>query len=164
MPQFVGKKVQYLRRQRRLLQVDLARHLGVSSAHINNIEADRRPASLEFIQQAAQFFGVTIDYLLQDLIAVEAVARYDSENTAQSSSVVPLFGTKLYTLRTRNSLTQSQLARQLGLRTHAHISLLESGQKDPSIELVLRIANVFRVTTDYLLRDAIPIQAISVKQ
>lgn len=146
------------------MQAVLARHLGVSSAHVNNIEAGRRPASLEFIQRAAQFFGVTIDYLLQDSISVEAVVRYDSENTAESSSIVPLFGTKLYTLRTTNYLTQAQLAQRLGLRTHAHISLLESGQKDPSIELVLRIADVFGVTTDYLLRDTIPNQAITAKQ
>lgn len=146
------------------MQADLARHLGISSAHINNVEAGRRPASLEFIQRAAQFFEVTIDYLLQDSITVEGVVSYNSENTTESSSIVPLFGTKLYTLRMTSHLTQVQLAQRLELRTHAHISLLESGQKDPSVELVLRIADVFRVTTDYLLRDSIPVQAITTKQ
>lgn len=52
---------------------------------------------------------------------------------------------------------QADLARQLGLRTQAHISLLEAGHKEPSINLVLRIADLFGVTTDYLLRDDIPV-------
>jgi transcriptional regulator with XRE-family HTH domain len=54
---------------------------------------------------------------------------------------------------------QTELSLQLALRTQAHISLLESGRKEPSIDLVLRIADVFGVSTDYLLRDAIPVNA-----
>jgi transcriptional regulator with XRE-family HTH domain len=56
---------------------------------------------------------------------------------------------------------QKSLACQLGLRTQAHISLLEAGHKEPSIGLVLRIADLFDVTVDYLLRDTIPIEPLS---
>jgi len=50
---------------------------------------------------------------------------------------------------------------QLGLSSaHAHISFLESNRKEPSIELLLKIADFFQVTTDYLLNDAIPIERV----
>jgi transcriptional regulator with XRE-family HTH domain len=59
---------------------------------------------------------------------------------------------------------QADLARQLGLRTQAHISLLEAGHKEPSISLLLRIADFFGVTIDYLLRDNIPISNVEIPE
>jgi transcriptional regulator with XRE-family HTH domain len=55
------------------------------------------------------------------------------------------------------SVGQGDAARALGLGTQAHISHLESNRKEPSIGLVLKIAAFFGVTTDYLLRDSIPL-------
>lgn len=62
------------------------------------------------------------------------------------------FGEKLRTLRERNGITQRQLAEQLGF-TNAYVSYLESGRKKPNVELVLKIADIFQVTTDELVRD-----------
>jgi transcriptional regulator with XRE-family HTH domain len=45
----------------------------------------------------------------------------------------------------------SELAQRLGLAANAHISLLERGRHEPSIDLVVAIADLFGVTTDYLL-------------
>jgi transcriptional regulator with XRE-family HTH domain len=47
-----------------------------------------------------------------------------------------------------------ELVHQLGLKSQAHISLMEAGQSDPSIEMVIQLADLFGVTTDYLLRDS----------
>jgi DNA-binding XRE family transcriptional regulator len=38
------------------------------------------------------------------------------------------------------------------------VSNLEAGRKEPSLDLVLRIADFFGVTTDYLLWDCEPIR------
>lgn len=72
------------------------------------------------------------------------------------------FPETLRLLRQAHQLTQVELARLLGLSKQGYISNLESGRKDPSIELVLRLANLFGVTTDYLLRgdtldDPVPV-------
>lgn len=56
-------------------------------------------------------------------------------------------------LRMQRGLTLKELARQLGHVAHGYISELESGKKLPSIELVLRVARLFEVTTDELLKD-----------
>jgi transcriptional regulator with XRE-family HTH domain len=68
-----------------------------------------------------------------------------------------IFGKKLGMLRRQRGLTQANLARSLGLATHSHVSYLESGRSAPSLALVIRAADVFDVTTDYLLRDLIPV-------
>jgi transcriptional regulator with XRE-family HTH domain len=70
------------------------------------------------------------------------------------------FGAKLRRLREHNRLTKTTLAQRIGLASHAHIVRLEAGQDRPSLDLVIRIASLFGVTTDYLLRDTIPVEAI----
>jgi transcriptional regulator with XRE-family HTH domain len=57
-------------------------------------------------------------------------------------------------LRRQAQLTQGQLAQQLGLVAHVHISLLERGRKLPSPELFVQIADILGVTTDNLLSDS----------
>lgn len=45
------------------------------------------------------------------------------------------------------------LARLMGHTAHGYISELESGKKLPTVEFVLRLARLFNVTTDELLKD-----------
>lgn len=60
------------------------------------------------------------------------------------------FGNKLKTLRLKNNLTQAQLSEQLGL-TKSVISAYEKGIRMPSYDVLINIASIFKVTTDYLL-------------
>jgi len=63
------------------------------------------------------------------------------------------FGEKLRVLRTQRGLTLKELASALGYVAHGHISELEAGKKMPTAEFVLKVAILFDVTTDQLLRD-----------
>jgi len=69
--------------------------------------------------------------------------------------VISRLGRKVRYLRERAGLTQAELAQAIGLResSKGFISEIESGKKTPKAELVLRLADHFGVTTDYLLRD-----------
>jgi transcriptional regulator with XRE-family HTH domain len=69
-----------------------------------------------------------------------------------------LFGAKLRYLRRGHKVTQVDLANKLGLASHTHVTKLEAGQRTASLHLVVRAANFFHVTTDYLLRDSIPVE------
>ena len=60
------------------------------------------------------------------------------------------FGNRLKTLRVQNDLTQAQLAQRLGL-TKSVISAYENGLRMPSYDVLIIIARIFKVTTDYLL-------------
>lgn len=60
------------------------------------------------------------------------------------------FGNTLKTLRVQNGLTQAQLAQRLGL-TKSVISAYETGLRMPSYDVLIAIAKLFKVSTDYLL-------------
>jgi transcriptional regulator with XRE-family HTH domain len=159
MPKFFGAKLHHLRRHYRLTQKELADRLGLASqAYISNVEAGRKTPSLDVIVRLSRLFAVTTDYLLRDTIPLESIPG-SSLAEAVGEAWPTLLGTKLIHLRTQHHLTQRDAARQLGLQTHAHISHMESGRHEPSVDLVVRLADVFGVTTDYLLDDLIPLDA-----
>lgn len=60
------------------------------------------------------------------------------------------FGTRLKLLRTQQGLTQAQLANQIGA-TKSLISFYELRDRSPSPEILIKLSQVFHVTTDYLL-------------
>ncbi len=64
------------------------------------------------------------------------------------------FGEKLRTLRERRGLSQRQLGDMLGV-TRTHVSRMERGEKTPNVAMVLKVADIFGVTTDQLIRDEI---------
>lgn len=71
------------------------------------------------------------------------------------ADVIARLGQKVRRLRERAGLTQAELAQALGLSesSKGFISELERGKKLPKLELVIRLADRFGVSTDYLLRD-----------
>lgn len=60
------------------------------------------------------------------------------------------FGNRLKTLRIKKKLTQQQLADLLGL-TKSVISAYENGLRYPAYDVLIKIARIFKVSTDYLL-------------
>ena len=60
------------------------------------------------------------------------------------------FGEKLKMLRTGQNLTQQQLATRLGVAKSV-VSYYESGDRFPSYDVLIKIAHIFNVSTDYLL-------------
>lgn len=60
------------------------------------------------------------------------------------------FGNTLKTLRLQNNMTQAQLAQKLGL-TKSVISAYETSLRLPSYDVLIHIAKIYNVSTDYLL-------------
>ncbi len=63
------------------------------------------------------------------------------------------FGEKLRTLRKRRGLAQHELAVLLGFASQTYIHFLETGRKFPNVALILKVSDLFGVTTDQLIRD-----------
>lgn len=59
-------------------------------------------------------------------------------------------GDKLKSLRIEKKLTQKQVADRIGLAISA-VSSYESGSRYPSYDVLVRLAHIFHVSTDYLL-------------
>lgn len=60
------------------------------------------------------------------------------------------FGDMLKNLRTNAGMTQTELANRLGI-TKSVVSYYELKERTPSPDVLIRLAGIFRVTTDYLL-------------
>lgn len=60
------------------------------------------------------------------------------------------FGIRLKYLRNRLSRTQNDVAKVLGTSRAAY-SHLENGRNEPDNEMLIKLANYYNVTTDYLL-------------
>lgn len=69
---------------------------------------------------------------------------------------------RLKSLRIQNDLKQTELANKLGVQSSA-ISKYENGQLEISNELLVKIADIFSVSTDYLLgrtNDPLPVRDV----
>lgn len=54
-------------------------------------------------------------------------------------------------------MTLKHLASCLGYATHSYLSEIESGQKVPTVPLVIEVARLFYCTTDELLKDELEV-------
>lgn len=61
-----------------------------------------------------------------------------------------LLGERLKTLRLENHLRQEQVARLVGV-DRSTVSLWENDSRQPSFSVLVRLANIYGVSTDYLL-------------
>jgi transcriptional regulator with XRE-family HTH domain len=64
------------------------------------------------------------------------------------------FGEKLRALREYYGLSYRQLEAELGV-ARSHLANIESGQRKPSADLIVAIANYFEVSFDELLDDEV---------
>lgn len=159
MPRLLAEKLRHIRHKRQMTQVELGEQLGLAShAHIANLEAGRDVPSLEVVIRIACLLGVSMDYLLRDSIPVEdPTPRLASP---ASDRQILSFSARLRALRLDRQLSQRDLARMLGLASRAYIGGLESDRgKLPSLELAVRMADLFGVTIDDLLCGVIPSSA-----
>lgn len=60
------------------------------------------------------------------------------------------FGLRLKALRKQAGLTQQQLATQLGI-TKSVVSFYELQERSPSPDVLVKLSQIFHVSTDYLL-------------
>ncbi len=62
------------------------------------------------------------------------------------------FGEKLRTLRKQRGLTITQLSDVLGV-SYSYIGKMERGEKIPNVVMLVKIADVFNICLDKLVRD-----------
>ena len=61
-------------------------------------------------------------------------------------------GEKIKALRKRRSLSQEELSSEIGINSN-HLSRLERGKFQPSVDVLKRLSKTFDVSIDYLLSD-----------
>lgn len=66
-----------------------------------------------------------------------------------------MLGIRIAVLRIEKGLSQAELARRLCISASA-VGMYEQGRRMPSLDLIVRLAREFSVTTDYLLIGETP--------
>ena len=64
--------------------------------------------------------------------------------------MIPTFASRLRQLRKDKNLRQEQVAKLIGVNKSA-ISTYENNTRQPSFDILVRLATLYRVSTDYLL-------------
>lgn len=59
-------------------------------------------------------------------------------------------GERIAVLRKERGLSQTVLARELGV-SHSAIGMYEQGRREPGVEMLVRIAQLFQVSLDFLI-------------
>ena len=114
--------------------------LNVAESTISLYENGKRAPDHEMLKKISAYFGVSVDYLLND----------DNVGEEGSSSPASGFGVLMRRERERRGVTVEQMALDLGLPTSLLIGI-EAKSVPPSLNAAIKIADYLEVSTDYLL-------------
>lgn len=64
------------------------------------------------------------------------------------------FGSRMKQLRQKSKLTQLQLSEKIYI-SESYIALIEAGKRNPSMDIVCKLADYFSVSTDYLIHGTV---------
>lgn len=118
-----GEKIKTLRNERNMTQEELAKKIGISRTNIGQYETGVRKVPLNIILQFSEFFGVSVNELL------DIDFKEDNE--------------------TKQPITKYEVATEIGF-TKEEISILESGTRQIPKLFLEKLANYFNVDIEEL--------------
>ena len=84
-------------------------------------------------------------FILLKIIENEIITYYNLDGDDNMS-----FNEQLTKLRKRNSITQIELANLMNVKQYV-ISSWETGRSEPNISQIIKLSDIFKISTDYLL-------------
>ena len=136
-------RLKELRAERDISQRELARALNVSIGAIGNWESRTRMPDAEKLQQIADFFDVSVDYLL---------GRTDAKNnsaTHKKGVIVLVNIDKIKILAKEQGIKIKFICSQLSL-AEGYLSNVQSGKTVMTDERLEKIAEILHTTPEYL--------------
>ncbi|WP_339321399.1 helix-turn-helix transcriptional regulator [Paenibacillus sp. FSL W8-0194] len=141
----VGDRIKNLRELAGLTQLDLANRIGINNSVLSRIEAGKRSVEDHEMNKFADFFDVDTDYLLG-----RTITKKKNQSTENNQGENVFRGDRVALWRKKRNLTQEELGKLVNV-TKVSISGYESGNRSPDTETLQKLAEVFNVSTDYLL-------------
>lgn len=135
-----------LRSELNLTQEQLAQAVGLSRDTYKNYEQQRTEMSYDILFKLADYFGVSIDYLLGHQTKETVLDKNIFEG--QHESEPPKI--KLKDLRKKRGLSQREIAERLNL-TKTTYARYEIGESEPNVDTMIKLADYFGVSIDYLI-------------
>ena len=132
----------FLREKKDLTQEDIGKILNVSRVAISQWETNKEIIPLEKLNAYANYFNVSLDYIVQ----ISNVKEYKIINKSLDSRIV---GKRLLYIRHKFGLTQKELAKNLNT-THSTISAYETGKTLILTVFAYQICVKYNVSMDWL--------------
>lgn len=129
-------RLKQLREDAGYSQYSFAAAFGTKQSTVGGWESGAREPKIETLIKLAKFFNVSLDYLLGSVLTQKEKGIYSMLNLKQ--------------LRLDRKLTQAALANALDV-AQTTISSWERGEKSPDPDTLVRLANFYNVSVDYLL-------------
>ncbi len=120
-------KLLELRKKNHLTQKDVAKVLGVSSRTYANYENEFTQPDINLLIELSDFYNVSVDYLIGKTEI-----------------------TQLKKIRQEKGYSQEEIAKKINI-SQSNYSKYELGKIEPNIELLIKLADIFNVSIDYLL-------------
>ena len=127
-----------LRRKKGLTQAALAEQAGASQTRISAHELGKRPLTMRQLLAIAVCLKTSVDHLLDRTDVEEPYPCGDGH------------GGNLRRIREKRHLTQIGVQMRVGINPSA-ISQYETGGELPTIQNIILLADLFHVSTDFLL-------------
>lgn len=136
-----GERLQQLRKSKKISQQQLADDLHINRGTYAHYEINKRQPDYDILIKIADYFHVSVDYLLGNQKPISALAL---------SKTTSVFGHMLQQLRKNKKSSQTVLSKELGV-AQSTVGMWESGKREPDYDTLIRIAKYFHVSVDYLL-------------
>jgi transcriptional regulator with XRE-family HTH domain len=139
----LGSRLRKARERANLMQKDAAHKVGISNVTLSQYEKGIRNPDPHLLAKLADLYDVSADWLL---------GRTDDPNSniVKGEKTYETLAQRLTDLRKKLNLTQEDMAHKLGINRDIYANY-ESGRREPSYEVLKKIAEYFNVSTDYLL-------------
>lgn len=132
----------FLREEKDLTQEDIGKILDVSRVAISQWETSKEIIPLEQLNAYANYFNVSLDYIVQ----ISNVKEYKIINKSLDPKIV---GKRLLYIRHKFGITQEELANNLNT-THSTISAYETGKTLILTVFAYQICVKYNVSMDWL--------------
>lgn len=80
----IGERIAQLRESRKMTQEELAKKIGISRASLSHYEKNRREPDYEVLQRIADYFHVSMDYLMGRIDNPNAILGADTKLFTES--------------------------------------------------------------------------------
>lgn len=141
----IGKNLKMLREVKNKSQQEVCNDLNIEQSTLANYENDKRVPKIDILIKIAKYYKVSVDYLLG--IEKSGGNNYSNFQLFEESFD---FRERVRSLMNEQNMSEEEFMNKTGFDKTEKDDYLY-GNKTPSIEDLIKIAGVLRVSIDYLL-------------
>ncbi len=149
-----------LRKEKGLNQTEIAKELHISQQTYSQWESDKRNPSQKTLEKLANFFNVSVSYLLGET-SIRNFSGLTTPNEQSHTPSEPTIGERLKSARKEAGLLQEEVAEHFNITQQAY-QAWESGKRNPKKETLQKLADYFNVSYAYLSGVESPLETAEI--